>query len=56
MPHQCLASVPQSTENVHTFSIFGSVQLGVQDMLGAQDTLSLPLNPCEFPIAGEALA
>lgn len=54
MPHQCLASSPQST--VHASFIFGSVWPGAQDMLGAQDTASLLLNPCEFPVAGEALA
>lgn len=54
MPHWCLALAPQST--VHTSSIFGSLQLGALDVLGAWDTPSLLLNLCEFPIAEEAVA
>lgn len=47
-PHWCMASAGQGT--VHTSSIFGGGRLG------AQDAPSWLLKPCEFPIAGEALA
>lgn len=54
MPHQCLALALQST--AHTSCIFGSLQLGAQDVLGARDTPSLLLNLREFPIAEEPVA
>lgn len=53
-PHQCPASADQGT--VHTSPNLGSGTPGARDTPGAQNTSSRLLNPCEFPIAEEALA